>query len=1081
MFGKLVGQETETGQDTGPAPTTGCEALDMHDQGVARFGTIHIDRTGQRINTGGRVMTELVKRRLRCDLTARGFLAVELDRFAWRNGQERLKVVIPAKVVMLLMDRVSLHVGNRQAINNIVPILLRAALSYVSWSDNFGIAPGTGDGNTGLFFSGCRHVSRIVMANIFLYQEKNAMQNTTSRQEEKNWHAMPVDGVLAAQNTDDKGLSGSEAERRLAEYGENRLPEPPRSGPISRFLSQFNNLLIYVLIGAAVITLLLGHLIDTGVILAVVVINAVIGFIQEGKAEQAMDAIRRMLAPMAAVVRDGQRHAVAGHELVPGDVVLLEAGDRVPADLRLLRTHGLMLQEAVLTGESVAVEKGTGPVDATAPLGDRTGMAFSGTLVSSGQGRGVVVATGSNTQIGRISGMLAEVQTLTTPLLRQMSVFAKWLTGFILLFAFGILLFGVFIRGMDITELFMAVVGLSVAAIPEGLPAILTVTLAIGVQAMARRNAIIRRLPAIETLGAVSVICSDKTGTLTRNEMMVATVATGTHRFTVSGVGYEPDSDIALDTAVIEPSEYPLLSEMARAAVLCNDAELRHRDGNWTVQGDPMEGALLSLGRKIGYLEEDQRAQPRTDTIPFDSAHRFMATLHHDHEGHGFAYVKGAPERVLAMCSGQRTADGDTVSLDIDDWHACADGIAAEGQRVLALAMREMPADKTALELADVEQELVLLGLVGLIDPPRPEAIDAVKECRSAGISVKMITGDHAGTAAAIARQLGLEHADTVLTGAELDDMDDETLREQVIVADVFARTSPEHKLRLIRALQADGQVIAMTGDGVNDAPALKRADVGIAMGRKGSEAAKEAAEIVLADDNFASIVAAVRGGRNVYDNLKKAIAFLLPVNGGESFSLILAILLGVTLPISPLQILWVNMVSSVALAMALAFEPAEPGVMKRPPRAAGEPILSPFLIWRIALVSVLFCVGIFGQYELALMTGADMETARTMAVNTLVVMEIFYLFSIRYIHGTSVTLRGIVGTPAVLIAITTVTLLQFLFTYTPFMALFFESRPLSIEQGLQVIAVGVVLLMLLEIEKAIVRGMSARTPEKPA
>ena len=880
------------------------------------------------------------------------------------------------------------------------------------------------------------------------------------------WHAVSVDEVMAAYESGPSGLTEAEARERLARFGPNLLPPPKRRGPLLRFLAQFNNVLIYVLLGAAIVTALLGHWVDAQVILAVVLVNAVIGFLQEGKAENALEAIRHMLAPKASALREGHRKTIPGGELVPGDIVLLEAGDRVPADIRLIDVKSLKIDEAVLTGESVPVEKATLPVGEAVPLGDRTSMAFSGTLATYGQGKGVVVATGAQTEIGRISGMLSEVTTLQTPLLRQMGVFAKWLTGAILGLAALILAFGLLIRDYGFTEVFMAVVGLSVAAIPEGLPAILTITLAIGVQGMARRNAIVRRLPAIETLGSVSVICSDKTGTLTRNEMTVVSIATAKRFFTVSGVGYVPHGGFSLDRREAEVKDHPLLAEMTRAALLCSDASLHEVNGEWTMAGDPMEGALLVVACKAGLdLDTEAKSYPRTDVIPFDAVHRFMATLHHSHTGDGFIYLKGAPERVLEMCAQQRGFDGD-VALDTDYWHSQADEIAARGQRVLAVAMKTTDTSHTVLEFDDVENELTFLGLFGLIDPPREDAIAAVAECQAAGIQVKMITGDHAGTAMAVARQLGLENPSVVLTGRDLDSLSDETLRLRVQDTAVFARTSPEHKLRLVMALQAEGAVVAMTGDGVNDAPALKRADVGVAMGRKGSEAAKEASEMVLADDNFATIAEAVRTGRAVYDNLKKAILFILPTNGGEALVLIAAILLGSTLPITPVQILWVNMVTAVTLALALAFEPAEPDVMRRPPRAAGEAILSRFLIWRVVFVSALFLGAISGMFALAQAQGASVEEARTIVVNTLVVLEIFYLFSVRYLKASSITWHGVLGTRAVLIAVGAVTALQFMFTYAPFMKSYFDTRPLSLAQGAQIIAVGVAVLLILEIEK---------------
>ncbi|MDP2732253.1 MAG: HAD-IC family P-type ATPase, partial [Hoeflea sp.] len=682
---------------------------------------------------------------------------------------------------------------------------------------------------------------------------------------DRTFHAMDVGASLEALTTTAAGLSHDEAASRLKSHGPNRLPQAAKRGFVLRFLSHFHNILIYVLIAAAVITLMLEHYIDTAVILAVVIANAVIGFVQEGKAAKAMDSIRRMLAPHASVLRDGERRTVDGEALVPGDLVLLEAGDKVPADLRLIRTHGLQLQEAILTGESLPVEKSIDRVGADAALGDRLCMAFSGTLVTSGQGRGVVTATGAGSEIGRISGLLATVDVLTTPLVEQMDVFAKWLTVLILIIAAILLACGYFVEHRDFTEMFMAVVSLSVAAIPEGLPAVLTITLAVGVQAMARRNAIVRRLPAIETLGSVSVICTDKTGTLTRNEMMVASVAVAGQVFALEGEGYAPDGEIRLAEIPVHGLDHAHLAELARAAASCNDASLHRRDGFWAVEGDPMEGALLAMAGKIGVdVQQELSGRTRTDTIPFDARRRFMATLHHDHPDRADIFVKGAPERVLDMCAQQRGASGGSEPLDEAHWQALSAGIAARGQRVLAIAAGVAPHEQTQLEHADVEGPLTLIGLVGLMDPPRPEAVAAVADCAQAGIRVKMITGDHALTAAAIARLIGLENPDKVLTGADLDRLDDHDLAAAVLETDIFARTSPEHKLRLVMALQSHGLTVAMTGDGVNDAPALKRADAGIAMGLKGSEAAKEAAELVLADDNFASIVAAVREGRTV-------------------------------------------------------------------------------------------------------------------------------------------------------------------------------------------------------------------------
>lgn len=892
------------------------------------------------------------------------------------------------------------------------------------------------------------------------------LENLCAPHRNRPWHTLSTTEVIVLQDSGLNGLTEQESLRRLSVVGPNLLPQPKRRGAALRLLAQFRNLLIYVLLGAAIVTAALGHWIDAQVILAVVLINALIGFVQEGKAERALEAIRSMLAPSASVIREDARTTIAARDVVPGDVVLIEAGDRVPADVRLFDIRGLKIDESVLTGESVPVTKSIQPATAAAALGDRLSMAFSGTLVTYGQGKGVVVATGAHTEIGHISGMLTEVTSLQTPLLRQMEVFARWLTGGILALAALVLVFGLLVRNYGFSEIFMAVVGLSVAAIPEGLPAILTITLAIGVQSMASRNAIVRRLPAIETLGSVSVICSDKTGTLTRNEMTVASIATERRIFDVSGVGYTPQGRFSLEGSDIEPQAYPLLREVCLAGLLCNDAALRESDERWIIDGDPTEGALVVAAAKAGAdLAFERQTWPRRDAIPFDSQHRFMATLHHDHEGHVRILVKGAPERLLEMCSWQRDGDAD-AALDRQYWTETAEKIAARGQRVLAVAAKPAGSSQIDLKFGDVEDGLTFLGLFGLIDPPREEAIAAVADCRAAAIQVKMITGDHAGTAVAVARQLGLENADAVLTGQELDAVSDQELRRRVQETAVFARTSPAHKLRLVEALQAEGAVVAMTGDGVNDAPALKRADVGIAMGHNGSEAAKEAAEMVLADDNFATIAEAVREGRRVYDNLKKAILFILPTNGAEAFVLIGAILLGTTLPITAVQILWVNMVTAVTLALALAFEPGEANIMQRAPRAAHEAILSPFLLWRTIFVSLLFTGAIFGEFTFAQMQGAPIEEARAIAVNTLVVLEIFYLFSVRYLKGPSITWQGLLGTPAVVIAVCVVIALQLLFTYAPFMQSLFGVQPLSLMQGLQIVALGVAVLLVLELEK---------------
>lgn len=889
------------------------------------------------------------------------------------------------------------------------------------------------------------------------------------------WHSLLPDEVLAQLGTNRSGLSGAQAQALAQRLGRNVL-EAEAAVPLwRRVAAQFHNLLIYVLLAAAVTTLAVGHMLDAAVILAVVLLNVVIGVLQEGKAEKALQAIRHLLAPHAMVWRDGHLHELDAAELVPGDVVQLASGDRVPADLRLLSCHNLRVDESALTGESVPVDKAMPAVAQQAALGDRLGMVYAGTMVTQGQASAVVVATAGRTEMGRIGHLLASVEPNTTPLVRNMAQLSRWLTGVVLLTAAALFVLGTWLRGMPAVDMFLAAVGLAVAAIPEGLPAILTITLAIGVQRMAARHAVVRRLPAVETLGSVTVICSDKTGTLTRNEMTVQQVVLAADVVQVQGAGYAPAGALLRGDHHLQPAELfmeaPGLLALAEAAALCVDASLHWQAGQWQLVGDPTEGALLTLAMKAGIDPvELAQEQPRCGVIPFESEHRYMATAHRTADGVRLL-VKGAPERVLAMCSQQLDALGQTQALDAAHWQQAMDTQARAGRRVLALARAELGAAFEPNHLGSQSlQGLCLLGVVGIIDPPRAEAVQAVARCRAAGIRVKMITGDHGITASAIAAQLGMGQGLRAISGPEIEAMDETALRQAVAEVDVFARASPEHKLRLVRALQAGGEVVAMTGDGVNDAPALKQADVGVAMGHKGTEAARQAGAIVLADDNFASIAHAVEEGRTVYDNLRKTITFLLPINGGESLSLLVAVLLGLALPILPAQILWVNMVSSIALAMVLAFEPTEPDVMRRPPRRASDPILSPFIVWRIVLVSGLFLLGIFGLYRWALTQGADVQTARTVAVNTLVAMEVFYLFSVRYLKAPSFTWQGVRGTPRVLLAVAAVLLLQALFTYAPFMQTLFDTRPLSLEQGLMCAGAGLAVLLVLELEKWLLR-----------
>ncbi|MGF1614376.1 MAG: cation-transporting P-type ATPase [Gammaproteobacteria bacterium] len=884
----------------------------------------------------------------------------------------------------------------------------------------------------------------------------------------RDWQAEEAEEALAAFASDaHSGLAYAEAQARLERFGSNSLPEPKRRGPWMRFALQFHNPLIYVLLVAGVITFALGDYVDSGVIFGVVVINALIGFVQEGKAEKALEAVRSMLATEATVLRDGERHEIDAAMLVPGDIVWLESGDRVPADLRLVKVKNLRVVEAALTGESVPVEKSTVPVAADASIGDRTSMAYSGTLVAFGQAKGLVVGTGKRTEIGRIGTLVGEVQSLATPLTRRLDQFARQITGFILVLGLFTFLYGYLVVEMTTLDIFLAVVGLAVAAIPEGLPAIVTIVLAIGTRIMAHNRAIVRRLPAVETLGSVTVICSDKTGTLTRNEMTAVRVMLPADELAVSGVGYAPEGGFHRHGETIESAQETLLQALARCALLCNDAELKHDEAlGWQLVGDPTEGALLSLARKAGLEPADMRSRfPRMDEIPFESEHRFMATLHHDHSGNVFVLLKGAPERVLDLCVG----DGTGQPLDRSAWKARMESAAQAGERVLALAQCQMPAGTTALDLADITVCFELLGLVGIIDPPREEAIAAVAECQQAGVRVKMVTGDHAITAAAIGHQLGLA-TDRTLSGEVIETLDEAALRQRSNDTDVIARASPEHKLRLVAALQAEGHLVAMTGDGVNDAPALKAADIGVAMGQKGTDAAREAADLVLTDDNFATIARAVREGRVVFDNIKKSLLFILPTNGGQAGVILLAVFAGLALPVTAAQILWVNMVTAVTLALALAFEPGEPGVMRQPPRSPRERLITRALGMRILYVSLLMIAVTFAVFEWELARGNSIETARTAAVNMLAMAELLYLFHARHFTASAFSRETITGNPVALWVGLLLVIFQLLFTYAPPMQQLFHSAPLDALSWSVILTLAVVKFLAVEAEKAVWR-----------
>ncbi|OGW43673.1 MAG: carbonate dehydratase [Nitrospirae bacterium RBG_16_43_11] len=894
----------------------------------------------------------------------------------------------------------------------------------------------------------------------------------------KNWHNLPVDEVIDLLDSDkEKGLDLSEAVNRRKQFGPNVITGKKRKGPLLRFLLQFHNPLIYVLLFTAVITALLREFVDSGVIMGVVIINAVVGFIQESKAEKAIESLKKMLSPSAATLRDGRKIVVPAEDLVPGDVVFIQSGDKTPADLRLFKAKNLQIDEAPLTGESLPVSKATEAIDKELPVADRINMAFSGTLVTYGQGAGVVAATGDNTEIGRIAGMLQDVKETETPLIRKLDKFSKVLMVVIMSAAGLLFLFGV-LRGNPAIEMFMAAVALAVSAIPEGLPAVMTITLAIGVKRMAARHAIIRRLPAVETLGSATVICSDKTGTLTRNEMTVVALETPCGSYSVTGVGYEPSGSFMKDGREIEPSDEPALFELLMAGFLCNDALVKNDNDSWIIEGDPTEGALIVAAMKSGSNTEDEKKKmPRTDEIPFESDNQFMATLHHDHHMNGYIYVKGAPEKVIAFCSGELHGNSDNNEhkhIDKQFWEKKTLDLAAGGLRVLALAVKYVPARHEILELRDVEEGFFFLGLVGMIDPPRDEAIKAVELCKKAGIRVKMITGDHLLTAKTIAEQIGIR-GERIVSGQDLEGMEVTELQRLVRDADVYARVSPGHKLKLVQALQANGEIVAMTGDGVNDAPALKQADIGIAMGITGTEVAKEASAVVLTDDNFASIERAVEEGRTVFSNLQKTILFILPTNGGECLLIISAILLGMVLPVLPLQILWINLITTVALAITLAFEPVEAGVMDRPPRRPDAPLIDMSLVRRIALVSLIMAVGTFGLFYFETSRGADIAAARAVAVNTVVFFEAVYLFNARYLRDSVLSLKGFLGNKIVLLGIGVVVLFQMIFTYWSVTNRLFHVAPIGMMSWLRIIIVSSSLLLIIELAKAVERRVSEK------
>ncbi len=837
-----------------------------------------------------------------------------------------------------------------------------------------------------------------------------------------------------------RGLTAAEAAARLERDGPNTLPAARGRGPLLRFLLQFNSPLIYVLLAAAAVTALVGEHVDALVILGVVIVNAVVGFVQESRAERALTALAAMARTTAVAVRDGAPVKVPAAELVRGDLVVLEAGDKVPADLRLLRTDELTVDESALTGESAPVAKDPAALPEVA-LADRTAMAFSGTLATAGRGAGLVVATGADTELGGINRLVQSTAAVQTPLTRKIAQFSRVVTVAILVLAAVTFAIGV-LRGRGATEMLTAAVALAVGAIPEGLPAVVTITLALGVARMVRRGAIVRHLPAVETLGGTTVICTDKTGTLTQNQMTVTAVSAGGRDYTLTGTGYAPRGTVELDGRTIDAADHPALRETLLAGLGCNDARLAEIDGGWRITGDPTEGALLTSAAKAGL----DRAPERTATLPFSSERRYMATLH---EG-GVVYVKGQLERVLQLCDDAAGPDGAPVPLDPDAVVARAEAYGGEALRVLAFA-------RGRADTLDGLPRLTFLGLQAMLDPPREEAADAVRTCHDAGIQVKMITGDHAATAAAIGARVGL--AGEVMTGAELTA---DVSPERVQATTVFARVSPEQKLRLVQALQGSGHVIAMTGDGVNDAPALKQADIGVAMGRSGTDAAKESADMVLTGDDFASIEQAVEEGRGVFDNLVKFIVWALPSNIGLGLVLVAAIVAGTALPILPLQVLWLNMTAVLVLGLPFAVEPKDEHIMRRPPRDPGLPLLTRAMTTRILLVSAILLAGSFGLQHWERAHGASPEVAQTIVVNVFALTLLTYMFNCLSLDRPLLW-RGVRRNPWIALSVVSLAALQVLYTYTPFMNDVFGSAPLGAAAWARIAVIAVISYLVVE------------------
>jgi magnesium-transporting ATPase (P-type) len=884
-------------------------------------------------------------------------------------------------------------------------------------------------------------------------------------------HATSTEEIIVRLASNKDGLSHEEASRRFHQFGPNTLPSAKPIPAWRRLVKQVQNIMIYVLAGSMFVSLGLQHFVDAGVIFAVIIANTLVGFIQEGKAESALRAIMSMTQTKCLVIRDGELFSLDGTQLVPGDVVMLQAGDKVPADLRIISSKDFYCDESSLTGESVPSEKSTTAVLLDTPLAERNCMAYMGTLVSSGSAHGLVCQTGANTEIGKVSTMVKTIATEPTLLQVQIQTFAKGLTVIIILAAVTTIAIGVGLYNYDIATLFQAAIAIAVAAIPEGLPAIVTIVLAVGVQRMARKNALMRRLPSVEVLGSVDIICTDKTGTLTANAMTARRLVGADHNFHIHGEGYEPEGEIHGNDEDSSPSHAALLNQTALVALLCNDSSIQPpslTSSDWTVSGDPTEAALLVFAFKHGFAKEQVlRDWPRVDEIPFSSDARYMATLHHNHDGQHLLAVKGAPDRMIEFCDQQFGVQG-AEPLNTEYWQTQMDDLASQGMRVLALAYRD-DIDGMSLSHQDVEQHLTLLALIGLNDPPRAEVRESIQQCHSAGIQIKMITGDNPITALAIAKELGM-NADEVMTGAELDQQSPEQLADSAERCHVFARTSPANKLQLVNALRSRNHTVAMTGDGVNDAPALRQADIGVAMGKKGTDAARDAADFVLTDDNFSTITHAVAEGRSVYDNIVKAIIFILPTSLAESLVILAAILLGQLLPITPAQVIWINTITAITLALALAFERAEDDIMQRPPRSRSQPLITAALLWRTAFVGIGAAAIIFALFRYYLAQGASIEMARTVAVNALVMIEALYLLNCRFLRRSLFSFALFKGAMPSLLGILAVAIMQLGFTYWPVSQSIFELADIALHDWLMIILAVSPLILLVELEKIVLQ-----------